>query len=405
MSNLLIKNAKVLTCNQSYDILEHAHIYIEGNEIKELTQSSSVKKNLNSDCIIDAKGKLVTPGLIDCHTHLVYGGNRSDEFAMRLDGLSYAEIAQKGGGILSTVFHTRHMDEETLFALAKKRLMLAMAQGVTTIEIKSGYGLDLENELKMLRVIRALGQSLPVTVISTFLGAHALPLEYKENKKAYLDLIIDQMLPQIAQAKLADFVDAFCESIAFSQDEIKRLFNHAKDYGFKLKLHAEQLTDQKGAKLAASMGASSVDHLEYLAEEDVLTLKENQTTAVLLPGAYYFLKEKKLPPIDALRYHQVPIAIATDANPGSSPFFSLPLMMNFGCLFFTLSIKEAWQGVTINAASALGIEKKVGSIEVGKCADLILWNTDNENDIVYSPTESFVDQVLRKGKPSNIIKI
>ncbi|MCF6775627.1 imidazolonepropionase [Thiotrichales bacterium 19X7-9] len=392
--DLLIKNARLLTINNQFDILDCADVGINNGKIvaidKTLAQVNAIK-------VIDAKGALLTPGLIDCHTHIIYGGSRSDEFAMRLNGASYQEIAKKGGGILSTVNATRKASADELILSASKRLGVMLNHGVTTLEVKSGYGLDMNTEIKMLQVAKVLNDQYPVSIITTFLAAHAVPPEYKNNPDEYLNLIIEQMLPEVKNKDLAEFVDAFCESIAFDINQVKRLFEKSKSYGFKLKLHAEQLTDQKGARLAASMGAYSVDHLEYLNKDDVIALKENNTVAVLLPGAYYFLKETKLPPVDALRNAQVPIAIATDANPGSSPFLSLPLMMNMACILFGLSIKEAWQGVTINAARALDRQNSIGSIEVGKLADLVIWNTDNENDIVYNPTGIKAETVIKSG--------
>ncbi|MCF6768235.1 imidazolonepropionase [Thiotrichales bacterium 19S11-10] len=394
MLDLIIKNAKVLTINQSFDLLDNTDIGIKAGRIISLAK----KINDDSKKRLDAEGALVTPGLIDCHTHLIYGGNRSDEFAMRLNGVSYADIAKAEGGILSTVKATRKASIDELEFQAQKRLDVMMKSGITTLEIKSGYGLDFETEIKMLKVAQVLSSKNEVTIIPTFLGAHTLPLEYKENRNAYINFIIDDVLPYVAKENLAVFVDAFCEYIAFNTKQVERLFKKAKNLGFKLKLHAEQLSDQSGARLAAKMGANSVDHLEYLDEKDVPILKECATTAVLLPGAYYFLNETKKPPIEALRQVGVPMAIATDANPGSSPFLSLPLMMNMACILFGLSIKEAWRGVTINAAQALGLDKEIGSIEINKKADLVIWKTDNENDIIYNPTMDWVDKILIGGK-------
>ncbi|MCF6800964.1 imidazolonepropionase [Thiotrichales bacterium 19S3-11] len=392
--DLLIKNARLLTVNDSYDILDRVDIAIKDTKVIAIDNAIEAGRDT---MIIDTKGALVSPGLIDCHTHIIYAGNRADEFAMRLNGASYQDIAQQGGGILLTVTATRKASIDELTALALKRLDTMANYGVTTVEVKSGYGLDTETEIKMLKVTKRLANHSAISIVSTFLGAHAIPPEFKKTPEIYLDLIINQMLPEIKEQKLAEFVDAFCESIAFKADQVEKLFNKAKAYGFKLKLHAEQLSDQKGAKLAASMGAYSVDHLEYLNTCDIRALKENNTTAVLLPGAFYFLKETQLPPIDALRKQQVPIAIATDANPGSSPFLSLPLMMNMACVLFGLSIKEVWQAVTINAAKALDRQDRIGSVEVAKTADLVIWDTNNENDIVYNPTGVKPDKVIKEG--------
>jgi imidazolonepropionase len=392
--DLLIENVKVLTCDDQNNTLECAIIAIsKGVIVKILTQKGS-ETATNS---LDGKGQLLTPGLIDCHTHLVYAGSRANEFAMRLEGVSYAEIAAQGGGIVSTVEATRKASAETLTESAKQRAQTMFNHGTTTVEIKSGYGLDLPTEVKMLQVAKSLENILPISVIPTFLGVHAIPKEYEGNADGYVDYVISTVLPVIANENLAKFVDAFCESIAFNTNQVERLFKAAKKLGFHLKLHAEQLTDQKGSVLAAKYGANSVDHLEFLAPDDCVILAEHDTVAVLLPGAFYFLKETQLPPVEALQSNGVSIAIATDANPGSSPFLTLPLMMNMACVFFGLSIQDAFKGVTINAAKALDIADNVGSIEVGKQADLILWRTDNINDIVYNPTMNFCDRVIKAG--------
>jgi imidazolonepropionase len=291
-------------------------------------------------------GAWVTPGLIDCHTHLVYAGNRANEFEMRLGGASYKEIAEAGGGIASTVNAVRAASENDLFDESLPRLKTMMACGVTTLEIKSGYGLDLENELKMLRVIRRLGQALPLDVRATFLGAHALPPEYNGKPDAYIDLIVKEMIPTVADRKLATTVDAFCETIAFTPAQIERVFNAAAEHDLAVKLHAEQLSNLKGAVLAARHHALSVDHLEYLDPADVPLLAEKDCTAVLLPGAFYFINETRKPPVHAFREAGVPMAISTDCNPGTSPCLSLPTMMNMSCVLFRLTPLEALAGVT-----------------------------------------------------------
>jgi imidazolonepropionase len=397
--DLVIENARVATIDKDNTILENCSIAIKDSKICDIF---SEKEELESRNTIDAKGKLLTPGLIDCHTHLIYAGSRSDEFEMRLLGASYADVAKKGGGILSTVKATRDATVLELLESAKAKAKIMLENGITTLEIKSGYGLDLETELKMLKVAKILNKEIPTSIISTFLGAHAIPLEYKDDSDSYIDYIIAEMLPLIAEKQLAIFVDAFCENIAFSTEQVERLFIAAKKLGFKIKLHAEQLSDQKGAVMAAKLGASSVDHLEYLAENDCEKLANDKTVAVLLPGAFYFLKEKQLPPIAALKDNNVPIAISTDSNPGSSPFLSLPLMMNMACVFFRLTIAEVFRGVTINAAKALDIDKEVGSIEVGKKADLVLWSTDNLNDIIYNPNINYCDKIIKNGSVLNI---
>lgn len=345
----------------------------------------------------DCQGQLVTPGLIDCHTHLVYGGNRVNEFAMRLNGASYTEIAQAGGGIVATVAATRAASHAELFAAAQHRLLPFLSEGVTTVEIKSGYGLDLENEVKMLTVARQLGEELPVDVHTTFLGAHTTPSEYKDADDAYIEYVCTEILPAVAALNLADAVDAFCENIAFSTAQIERVFAAAKQYDLPIKLHAEQLSDQQGAVLAAIRGALSVDHLEYLAGDDVATLATHGTVAVLLPGAFYFLGETTLPPLAALRHHGVPIAIASDSNPGSSPVASLLLMLNMACTLFKLTPEESLAGVTRNAAMALGIEAQVGTLEVGKVANMVLWKLRDPAELSYHIGHNPCQTVMYRG--------
>jgi imidazolonepropionase len=341
---------------------------------------------------------LITPGLIDCHTHLVYSGNRAREFEMRLDGASYADIARAGGGILSTVEAVRRCPEDSLYAQSLNRLRILQAEGVTTVEVKSGYGLDTANEIKMLRVVQRLAQQNPATVLATFLGAHALPIEYKDRSDDYIDLVVGEMLPAVARRGLASAVDVFCEKIGFSTTQTELVFKAAADYGLRVKLHAEQLSDQKGAILAARYGALSVDHLEYIADDGVKALAATDTVAVLLPGAYYFLQEAQKPPVDQFRKAGVAMAVATDCNPGSSPCTSPLLMMNMACLHFGLKPAEALAGFTINAARALGIEAERGSLEVGKWADLAVWDISEPSELAYhlggNPCRSVVKEGL-----------
>ncbi len=394
MYDLIIKNAKVLSFDAKDSMIDHANVIIDDGVIIDITQSTQDPPQARK--ILDHQGRLLTPGLIDCHTHIIYGGNRAHEFEMRLQGKSYQEIANAGGGILSTVKATRNASFEALFSSAKERLTQMQQFGTTTCEIKSGYGLDFDTEIKMLQVAKELNKKLDLNIIPSFLAAHALPPGY-QSKDAYIDHIIDHMLPKLAELNLCQFVDGFCETIGFSANQIQRLFQRAQALGFKLKLHAEQLSDQKGAALAASMDAYSVDHLEHLSEKDIPTLKAHNTVAVLLPGAYYFLKETKKPPVKALLSKGVDIAIATDANPGSSPFLSLPLMMNMACTFFNLTPYEAFKGVTINAAKALDIDRDHGSIEVGKKADMILWNCHHYNEIIYNATYNYRERTVLNG--------
>jgi imidazolonepropionase len=331
----------------------------------------------------DLEGQWVTPGLIDCHTHVVYGGSRAAEFALRLAGATYEEIARRGGGIASTVAATRAVDEEILFRKSARRLEALLAEGVTTIEIKSGYGLDLDTERKMLRVARRLGDVYPVTVYTTFLGAHALPPEFIGRADDYIELVCNTMLPQLHEEGLVDAVDVFCDSIGFTVEQSERVFDAASRLGLPLKMHAEQLSNIGGTQLAARYGALSVDHLEYLDEASIRAMKDRGTTAVLLPGAFYFLRERQHPPIDLLRKYRIPMAISTDSNPGSSPITSLLLMLNMACTLFGLTVAEALEGVTVNAAQALGKSHRHGSLMRGREADFAVWSVDTLTDLAY----------------------
>lgn len=332
---------------------------------------------------IACDGRWITPGLIDCHTHLIYAGDRAHEFEMRLDGASYEEIARAGGGIVSTMRATRAASEDELVASALPRLDALIAEGVTTIEVKSGYGLDTDSEIRMLRAARRLETERPVQIASTFLGAHALPPEYAGDSDDYITMLTDHMLPEIARLGLADAVDAFCEGIGFSVAQTERVFSAAKRAGLPVKLHAEQLSNQHGAALAARYGALSADHLEYLDNAGVAAMAKAGTVATLLPGAYYFMRETRLPPIEALRRAHVPIALATDCNPGTSPLSSLLLVINMGATLFHLTVAECLIGVTRNAARALGLSDQIGSLEAGKRCDLAIWNIDRPAELVY----------------------
>ncbi|WP_434033429.1 imidazolonepropionase [Cupriavidus sp. a3] len=346
----------------------------------------------------DANGAWITPGLVDCHTHLVYGGQRADEFAMRLAGAGYEEIARAGGGIVSTVRATRDADEDTLFAQAAARLQPLLAEGVTAIEIKSGYGLSLEAERKQLRVARRLGEQFGVAVRTTFLGAHALPPEYAGRADDYIDLVCGSMLPALAEEGLVDAVDAFCESIGFSIAQTERVFDAAARHGLRVKLHAEQLSNLGGAALAARHRALSADHLEHLDEAGVAAMAEAGTVAVLLPGAYYFLRDTNLPPITLLRQYGVPMAISTDHNPGTSPVTSLLLMMNMACTLFRLTVPEALAGVTLHAARALGASDRHGKLEAGREADFVLWRVDSPAELAYWFGRNPALTVVRQGR-------
>ena len=333
--------------------------------------------------VIDGQGQWLTPGLIDCHTHLVYGGNRANEFEMRLQGKSYQEISQAGGGIVSTVKATRAASEAELLASALPRLMALHQEGVTSLEVKSGYGLNTITEIKMLKVASELAKKLPVTIKRTFLGAHALPIEYTDQADAYIDLVCDEMIPKIAVAQLADAVDVFCEGIGFDLKQTERIFAAAQSNSLSIKVHAEQLSNLGGTELAAKYQALSSDHLEFLSVDGIKAMAKADMTAVLLPGAFYFLRETQLPPINALRQAGVAIAIATDVNPGSSPICSLQLMLNMACTLFKLTPAEAIAGVTCHGAKALGLSTSKGQLKVGFDADLACWRIKQPAELCY----------------------
>ncbi|HEY8614714.1 imidazolonepropionase [Phenylobacterium sp.] len=333
--------------------------------------------------IIDLDGRWITPGLIDPHTHLVFAGDRAHEFELRLAGASYEEIARAGGGILSTMTATRAADEAELVAQSLPRLDALIAEGVTTVEIKSGYGLSATDELKLLRAARSLADVRPVSVTTTLLGAHALPPEQRENRAGYLRTVTDEMIPAAAHGRLADAVDAFCEGIAFTPDEVARVFEAAAAHGLRVKLHADQLSDLGGAALAARFGALSADHLEHADEAGVRAMAQAGVAAVLLPGAFYFTRETRRPPVDLLRAHGVRIALATDCNPGTSPLTSPLLAMNMAATLFRLTVEECLRGMTLNAAHALGRADDVGSLEAGKRCDLAIWDIEQPAELVY----------------------
>jgi imidazolonepropionase len=349
--------------------------------------------------VLRGGGGWLTPGLVDCHTHLVFAGDRVDEFERRLHGASYEEIARAGGGIRSTVIRTREAPEETLLRLARARLARLVAEGVTTVEIKSGYGLETATEMKMLRVARALGALPPVDVQSTLLAAHALPPEHEGNRDTYIELIRAEMIPRAAQQSLADAVDAFCERIGFSAEECARVFEAARAHGLAVRLHADQLSDGGGARLAARFGARSADHLEHTSEDGVRALAEAGTVAVLLPGAFYFLRETKAPPVALLRGHGVPIALGSDLNPGSSPVLSLLVALNMACVLLGMTPEEALAGVTREGARALGLSGDRGTLEAGKRADLALWNIGQPAELAYWIGGNPLRLVFKDGVP------
>ncbi|HEK1683793.1 TPA: imidazolonepropionase [Pseudomonas putida] len=382
--------------NGSYSIIEDAAIVTNAGLIEWIGPKAELP-GVDAERVVDLGGAWVTPGLIDCHTHTVFGGNRSGEFEQRLQGVSYAEIAAQGGGIASTVRATRAASEDALLASARQRVQALLRDGVTTLEIKSGYGLDLANERKMLRVARRIAEELPVTVRVTCLAAHALPPEYAGRADDYITHICDEMLPALAAEGLVDAVDAFCEHLAFSPAQVERVFIKARELGLPVKLHAEQLSSLHGSTLAARYQALSADHLEFMTEDDAIAMAQAGTVAVLLPGAFYFLRETQLPPMDALRRHGVKIALASDLNPGTSPGLSLRLMLNMGCTCFRMTPEEALAGVTVHAATALGLGDSHGSLEVGKVADFVAWQIERPADLAYWLGGDLPKRVMRKG--------
>jgi imidazolonepropionase len=383
--NRLWKNARLVTFagrDAGIGIIEHGVVVARGETIVFAGPAAEAPEMPDAE-EIDCAGRLVTPGLIDCHTHLVYAGSRAAEFERRLAGATYEDIARAGGGISSTMQATRHADAARLKAESRTRLQRLINEGVTTVEIKSGYGLDLANELKQLRVARALGAECGVTVRTTLLSAHALPPEFNGRPDAYIDFVCDQIIPQVAAEGLADSVDAFCETIGFSREQTERVFKAARAHQLPVRLHAEQLSNMQGAALAAQYGAQSADHLEYLDEAGAEAMARAGTVAVMLPGAYYFLRDTRPPPIDLLRRLGVPMAVATDCNPGSSPMTSILLAMNMAATLFRMTVEECLYGVTVHAAKALGLAKSVGRLEPGLRCDLAIWDADVPAELVY----------------------
>ena len=363
-------------------IVENGAIGIQDGRIVRVGPRTELAANRAGE-VLPLGGSWVTPGLIDCHTHLIFGGNRADEHAMRRSGATYEEIAKAGGGIASTVKRTREASEPELLASAAMRLDALMKGGATTVEIKSGYGLDVEGELRMLRCAKALAASEAVRIVPTLLALHAVPADWKDRRIGYVSMIVDELIPAAAEAGLADAVDAFCEGIAFTPDEVERLFKAAEAHGLRVKLHADQLSNQHGAALAAKYKALSADHLEHLDEAGAKAMAEAGTVAVLLPGAFYALQEGRKPPVQMLRDHGVAMAVATDCNPGTSPLLSPTLAMNMACTLFGLTPEEALAGMTVNAARALGLEEEIGAIAPGKAADLCVWRLESLAELGY----------------------
>ena len=381
---MLFKNATIatMTSQGSYGLIECGALYIGDGKIDWVGKVSEIPSEFLQSKTEDLDGRLVTPGLIDCHTHIVYGGNRSVEFEMRLNGASYEDVARAGGGIISTVSDTRSSSVEDLVKDSLPRVDQLISEGVTLIEVKSGYGLDRETELKMLKAARQIQSERPIRVVTTFLGAHAVPPEYKDDPDTYIDTICIPTLHDANNEGLVDSVDAFCENIAFDVDQVERVFQSAKKMGLPVKVHSEQLSHMGGTKLAADYGALSADHIEYATAQDAKALSIAGTVAVLLPGAFYTLRETQLPPLLDLRNEKVPIAIATDCNPGSSPLTSILLTMNMACTLFQMTPQETLAGVTKNAAKALG-KKDSGTIEIGNRADLCIWEVKHPAELSY----------------------
>lgn len=406
--DLIIKNAEeLLTLSLSsreesgLGIIRNGAVAIKEGRIFWIgkTEELSEKLFLNrKGREIDATGKVVVPGLIDSHTHLIFAGSRENEFEQRIQGLSYLEIAERGGGILSTVEATRKASFDELLLLGKKRLDRMLSKGITTLEAKSGYGLSLQDELKILKVMKALQENHPIEIVPTFLGAHTVPREFRDARTRYIDLLTKEMIPKVAQERLAKFCDVFCEEKAFTVEESKKILETGKQYGLIPKIHADQLSPGGGAELAAEVNAFSADHLEYVSQEGIKKMAEKGVTAVLLPGASFFLSMKKYPPARDMIEQGVPVSLATDLNPGSSMTESLPLMMTMGCTMFKMTPKEVIQATTVHAAKSIGREKEIGSLEVGKQADILLLDIPNYRYLPYHFGVDHVEKVIKKGK-------
>lgn len=396
-----------LTPGTGYGEIRNGAIAVKDGRIAWLGPQTNLPSKAQAQREHNGQGRWLTPGLIDCHTHIVYAGNRSNEFEARLNGIPYEEIARQGGGIIATVQATRAATEDVLLKCSLPRVQALLNEGVTTLEIKSGYGLNTPTESKMLRVARKIGALLPVRVKTTFLGAHAVPPEYKGHADDYLDLVCSEMIDTLVNEELVDAVDAFCEKIGFTRIQTERVFRTAQKHQLPVKLHAEQLSDQDGSALTAQYQGLSADHLEYLSSDGIRAMAHAGTVAVLLPGAFYYLRETQLPPVEALRKHKVPIAIATDCNPGTSPLTSILLTMNMACTLFRLTPLEALTGATRHAAQALGLQHETGSLQPGYCADFALWDIDRPGDLAYAIgfnphfATVFKGRIVEKHSPKN----
>ncbi len=393
-------NATLMTGEPGAAIIENGAIAVKDGKIAWLGKMEAlpVAADAAAETVIDVKGQCILPGLIDCHTHLVFAGNRAHEFEKRLEGATYEEIARAGGGIQSTVKATRAASEEELLEQSLPRAKALMQSGVTTLEIKSGYGLDFATEAKILRVAKRIGEVLPLTVKRTFLGAHTVPLEYRGKTDDYIKLVCEDMIPQIAAEKLADAVDVFCEHIAFNIEQTDKVFAAAREHQLDVKCHGEQLTCSESAILAANHRALSVDHLEYASAAGIQAMADAGVVAVLLPGAYYFLREKQMPPISLMRELKVPMALASDCNPGTSPVMSQLLIMNMACTLFRMTPAEALQGVTLNAAKALGLDKSLGTLTVGKTADMVVFDVRSPVELCYYVSGVSVSAYVKSGE-------
>lgn len=393
-------NASLVTCEETNHLINPGALAVKGPHIAWVGAMEDLPgaPEALAHVVHDAQGQCITPGFIDCHTHLIYAGNRAHEFEMRLKGATYEEIARGGGGIQSTVTATRAASEDDLLKQSLVRARALMNSGVTTLEIKSGYGLDWETEQKILRVAKRMEELLPLTIQKTFLGAHTFPLEYRDHPDEYVTLICDQMIPAVAAEKLAEAVDVFCENIAFNIEQTERIFKAAQKHGLAIKCHSEQLSNSGSAKLAAKYQALSVDHLEHATEDCVKVLAQSNTVAVLLPGAYYYLRETNMPPIAELKKHKVPIAIASDCNPGTSPIMSILLILNMACTLFRLTPEDAVRGVTIQAAKALGMDKTHGSLSKGKVADFAIWHVKDSAELSYYMGANPLAHLIKSGQ-------
>ena len=396
-------NARIVIPDEKNNLVIHENMFlaIKDNKIAKIDEMQNSQQITTTD-IYDVKNKLITTSLIDSHTHLIYGGNRANDFEQRLSGVTYSNIAKNKGGINSTIQATRSESFDEIYEQSAKRLLSLIKEGVTTIEIKTGYGLDTQTEIKMLEVAKKLEENYPIHIEKTFLGAHCVPLEFKENEDAYINYLCDTMFDEIHKLGLITSVDAFCEHLAFDIDQTKKVFEKAKSLGLNVKLHADQFSQMGATKLACSFNALSVDHLEYCDEESVIAMKKSGTVAVLLPGAYYFLGETKIPPIELFRKYNIPMAVATDLNPGTSALCSLHLMMNMSCVLFKLTVNEAFLAVTKNAALALGLQNSKGSLKVGYDADFCIWDIEHPKELVSSYMPNSLHYSVQAGVIVNV---